>query len=123
MNTPNETHEERTPRPQHWLRAIEFRKHQLGREYRETLSDKARDGISDEDYATTMATLEKMARNLGWDESQYPESQRPKGRGFGRGRGFGHGHRHPAMMRGFGARGFHGTDDHEHSPADKQPEA
>jgi DNA-binding MarR family transcriptional regulator len=25
------------------------------------------DGISAEDYATTMATLETMARNLGWD--------------------------------------------------------
>jgi hypothetical protein len=28
------------------------------------------DGISAEDYATTMATLEAMARNLGWDRSK-----------------------------------------------------
>ncbi|MFF1632658.1 hypothetical protein [Leifsonia sp. NPDC058248] len=28
------------------------------------------DGISAEDYATTMATLEAMARNLGWDPSK-----------------------------------------------------
>ena len=27
------------------------------------------DGISDEDYATTMATLEAMARNLGWTDT------------------------------------------------------
>lgn len=101
MTTPNETTNERTNRPNYWLRAIEFRKHQLGREYRATLGDKARDGISDEDYATTMATLEKMARNLGWDESQRDEF---KGRGFG--------HRHPGMMRGFGPRGHHGPFGH-----------
>ena len=107
MTTPNET---QTPRPSFWLRAIEFRKHQLTREYRDTLGDKARDGISDEDYATTMATLEKMARNLGWDDSQRDEFAR--GRGFGPGRGFGH--RHPGMMRGFGPRGFHGHPDEGH---------
>ncbi len=28
------------------------------------------EGIDEADYATTMATLERMARNLGWDESQ-----------------------------------------------------
>ena len=76
-----------------WLRAIELRKHELTREYRRGLKDVAREGISDEDYATTLATLEAMARNLGWDETQKP---------FGR-RGFqpGRGHRHPAMLRGF----------------------
>jgi hypothetical protein len=94
MNTPDTT---QNRRPSHWLRAIEFRKHQLGREYRATLGDKAREGISDEDYATTMATLEKMAVNLGWDESQFAEGQRGFGPGFsprfGPG-GFGHrGHR------------------------------
>lgn len=99
MTTPNDT---KTPRPAFWLRAIERRKHELTREYRTTLGDTAREGISDEDYATTMATLEKMARNLGWDESQRPE------RPFGPGRRFngGHGHRHghPGSMRGFGPR-------------------
>lgn len=97
MTTPNDT---KNPRPAFWLRAIEHRKHELTREYRKTLGDTAREGISDEDYATTMATLEKMARNLGWDESQ--RSERP----FGPGRRFndGRGHRHPGMMRGFGPR-------------------
>ena len=92
MTTPTES---RTIRPNFWLRAIEVRKHELTREYRKSLGTTAREGISDEDYATTMATLEKMARNLGWDESQRTE------RGFGRGFG---GHRHPAMMRGRGPR-------------------
>jgi hypothetical protein len=58
----------------------------MTREYRRSLGDKAREGISDEDYATTMATLEKMARNLGWDESQREERGFPH-RGFGRGHG------------------------------------
>jgi hypothetical protein len=98
MTTPNET---RTPRPNFWLRAIEHRKHELTREYRKTLGATARDGISDEDYATTMATLEKMARNLGWSEDQ--RGERP----FGRSHGFGghrHGHGHPGSMRGHGPR-------------------
>lgn len=116
MTTPNETHD-KTRRPNYWLRAIEFRKHQLGREYRETLGDKARDGISDEDYNTTMATLEKMARNLGWDESEKHGHD-----GHGHGRGFGHGHRHPGMMRGFGPRGFHGPSG-DHSDDESKPEA
>lgn len=123
MTTPNENNNTRTNRPNYWLRAIEFRKHQLGRDYRATLGDKARDGISDEDYATTMATLEKMARNLGWDETQ---EHGPEGHGFGLGRGFGHGeghgHRHPGMMRGFGPRGFHGPFDTDEAET-KQPEA
>ena len=97
MTTPNES-TTKTTRPGYWLRAIEFRKHQLGREYRATLGDKAREGISDEDYATTMATLEKMAVNLGWDESQAGEFghrgfRRGYGHGFGPGHGFGRGHR------------------------------
>jgi hypothetical protein len=82
------TTETRTARPSYWLRAIEHRKHELTREYRRTLGDTARAGISDEDYATTMATLEKMAVNLGWDDSQRPDR----------------GHRHPGMGRGFGRR-------------------
>ena len=87
MNTPNENTENITKprRPGFWLRAIEHRKHRLTREYRATLGDTAREGISDQDYATTMATLEKMARNLGWNDDDHAE------RGFGRGRGFGPG--------------------------------
>lgn len=85
MNTPHDTN---THRPSFWLRAIELRKHRLTHEYREGLGDTAREGISDEDYATTVATLEKMARNLGWDESEHRGARR--------------GHRHPGMLRGHG---------------------
>ena len=104
MNTPNENSETstRTRRPSFWLRAIEHRKHEMTREYRRGLGDTAREGISDEDYATTMATLEKMATNLGWDESQRPEFG-PFGPGKGRGFG-GRGHRHPGRDRGFAPR-------------------
>ena len=82
---------------------MEQRKHALTRDYRASLGEKARDGISDEDYATTMATLEKMARNLGWDESQVDEGGHFGPRfapGFGRGTGRGMGRPH------FGHRGF-----------------
>lgn len=100
MENTNET--KKTPRPAFWLRAIEHRKHRLTREYRATLGDTAREGISDEDYATTMATLEKMARNLGWtEEDQY---DRGPGRGFGPafGPGFRPGRRHFGRGHGHG---------------------
>lgn len=108
MNTPNETTENttKTRRPGFWLRAIEHRKHRLTREYRATLGDTAREGISDEDYATTMATLEKMARNLGWDETEFEGHER-HGFGPGRGRDFG-----PRMGRGHFGRGHR----HGHGP-------
>ncbi len=88
-------------RPGFWLRAIEYRKHELAREqrhaFRETLADTARTDISDEDYATTMATLEKMARNLGWtDDQELP------GRGFGPRFGRRHGHGPGPFGHGFG---------------------
>jgi hypothetical protein len=99
MKSPNETH---TLRPHFWLRAIEQRKHELTREYRQSLGTTAREGISDEDYATTMATLEKMARNLGWDETQQHNGPwghvGPRHPGMGRrhfGRGYGFGHKRP----------------------------
>jgi len=115
MNTPNDTPDTRTIRPGFWLRAIEHRKHELAREYRRSLADVAREGITDEDYATTMATLEKMAVNLGWDDSQRDEL---RGHGFGarghHGRGRGHGH------RGFGP-GHHDRR-HEDLP-NETPEA
>lgn len=44
-------------------------------------------GIPDEDYATTMATLEKVAGNVGWEPGTRPK------RGFG-GRHHGHPYRH-----------------------------
>lgn len=57
--------------------------------------------VSPEDYATTLASLQAIARELGWDESQ-PMPRSPR-RGFGRGfrPGFGFG---PGS--GFGP-GFH----------------
>jgi hypothetical protein len=48
-------------------------------------------GIPDADYATTMATLERIAKNVGWD----PE----KRHGLGRGRGHGP-HRGRQLKRG-----------------------
>lgn len=104
MKTPNDTHAH--PRgAAFWLRAMELRKHKLVREYRDTLKDKAREAISDEDLRVTEETLEKMARNLGWDESQH--------HGFhGRPGGF----RRHATMRGFRRM------PHEH-PAHEHPEA
>ena len=137
MNTPNETPEnttagagtpgenrkpgkgrgrDRTTRAAFWLRTIELQKERKVREYRRSLRSVAREGISDEEYAAMLATLEKMARNLGWDETQ--QDARPFGRGGERGfgPGFGHGHRHPAMLHGKGGmRGFrrmHPSDRH-----------
>ena len=99
MNTPTEDTENTTRprRPGFWLRAIELRKHALAHEYRSGLGDKAREGISDEDYATTMATLETMARNLGWTEDESQEF----GPRFGGRRGFGPGFG-PQFGPGFG---------------------
>lgn len=125
MNNPTENHTLPTTRSGYWLRAIEFRKHQLGREYRTTLGDKSREGISDEDYATTMATLEKMARNIGWDESQLEDA--PFGRGFGPGgrrhfarAGFGLGARFQEH-RGHGHHNHPGRDDAENASSDTNP--
>lgn len=77
-----------TKRPGYWLRAIEHSKRRMTREYRKGLGTVAREGITDEDYATTMATLETMARNLGWDESHADEHPW-RGRGKGLRRHFG----------------------------------
>ncbi len=84
---------------------MELRKHELTREYRKSLRDKAREGISEEDLRITDETLEKMAKNLGWDESQHHGFHgRPFGfRRHGMMRGFRHG---PHPLAG------HGHDDH-----------
>jgi hypothetical protein len=51
-------------------------------------------GIPDADYATTMATLERIATNVGWDPERRPAHPRP-------GRGSGHGpHREHQLKRG-----------------------
>lgn len=96
MNTPTENTTDtttRSRRPGFWLRAIEHRTHALAHEYRTGLGATAREGISDEDYATTMATLETMARNLGWSE----EDEQGVGPRFGGRRGF-----RPGFGPGFG---------------------
>lgn len=99
----------RTPRsPRGWMRAIARRKRQLAWEHYRSLDATARAGISDEDYATTMATLEAMARNLGWSEDAEAE-RRDAHRGRGRGwkhRGH-HGMRHGHVMHP----GHHGRCD------------
>ncbi|EYT60460.1 hypothetical protein [Microbacterium sp. UCD-TDU] len=86
---------------------------------------KVADAVPAEDMATTLASLEKIARAFGWDE----ETPLPRGRrhGFGgprhgRGapRGFGHRLRHdfgPGMEAESGCRHAHGhghTHDHGH---------
>ncbi|MFN4001329.1 hypothetical protein [Microcella sp.] len=83
--------------PRRWMRIAAWRKRALAHEYYRGLDDAAREGISDEDYATTMATLERMARNLGWNESQgmpggSPGHGRWPGRGHHRGHHGHHGH-------------------------------
>ncbi|MFG6475824.1 MarR family winged helix-turn-helix transcriptional regulator [Microbacterium sp. P06] len=83
--------------------------------------------VSPEDFDTTLASLEAIARELGWDESADAGHRRhgfaggfgPGFRdGFGGGhRGFGPGHR--GFGRGHGHRGFgHGRD---HGCGDHQP--
>ena len=78
---------------------------------------KVADAVSPEDMATTLASLEKIARAFGWDE----ETPLPRGRrhGFGgprHGRGFPRGFGRP-FGRGFGpgfgpGRGFDGDPEH-----------
>lgn len=98
---------------------------------------KVTEAVSPEDMATTLASLEKIARAFGWDEeTPLPRRRRhgfggPRhGRGFGRGfghgfrNGFGHGREHGfGPGRGFGPdadaehgcrHGEHGHGDHGH---------
>ncbi|MGV3733582.1 MAG: hypothetical protein ACO1N6_09305 [Microcella sp.] len=109
-DTTNDTPQpESTPRreatPRTWLGRIARRKRMLALEQWRRLDDDAREGISDEDYATTMATLEAMARNLGWDESQAGDEARGHGGHHGRWHGQGCGH-------GQGHKGHHGHRHH-----------
>lgn len=102
---PENTNPESTPRreatPRTWLRRIARRKRMLTQERWRQLDTVARDGISDDDYATTMATLEAMARNLGWDESQASDEHREhRGHPGHRQHGHGHGHRHHGKHHG-----------------------
>lgn len=72
--------------------------------------------VSPEDFATTLASLEAIARELGWDEndsSQWPGFGGGFGGGFGRGfgRGWGRGFR-----PGFGPEGFGHDIHHDFGP-------
>lgn len=100
--------------PGAWMRAVRARQHALAREYYHGLDATAREGISDEDYATTMTTLETMARNLGWDESQGMPGARPFGplRGWHGWRGRGH-HRHHHRSHQHQERGEHHAEQSE----------
>ena len=71
------------------------------------------DTVAPDDFATTMTTLEAIARELGWDENSVP-MRGGFGRGFGRdfGRGFGPGFR-PGFGRDFGP-GFRAGHEHHH---------
>lgn len=68
----------------------------------EGIRAKVADAVPAEDLATTIATLEQLARAFGWDENT------PLPRGGGHRHGFG---RHGFGRHGFGPRGF----EHEHA--------
>lgn len=89
--------------------------------------------VPPEDYATMVASLEAIARELGWDEQTWAEGGRGFGRGRrgrrarfggfgpGSGRGFGPGFRHglppafgPGHAHGWHENGCHGAHAHAH---------
>ena len=75
------------------------------------IRDRIAGAVTPEEFATMSVALEKIARELGWEEGR----KLPRGRRFGRhgrGRGFGHGHRGFGHGRGFD-RGFRGHEGHE----------
>lgn len=81
------------------------------------IRSKVTSAVSEDDYATTIASLEAIARGLGWDGSV----RMPRGRGFGRRRGFGpnFGDRRGfgpegGDRRGFGPDGGHHGHGHGH---------
>lgn len=85
----------------------------------DSIRAKVAGAVSDEEMATTLAALEKIARAVGWDEeTPLPRKQRP-GFDFGPRHGFGrrHGHGHGfGAGHGFGHGDFeprHGFDRHD----------
>jgi hypothetical protein len=62
--------------------------------------------LSAEEYATMTASLEKIARELGWEEGK-PLPRRREGRGHEHGHGHAHGHEHG---HGHGHEHRHGHD-------------
>lgn len=93
------------------------------------IRDRVSGAVSPEDYATMTASLEAIARELGWDENERMPRFGRHGRagfepGFRRGRGFGPGFRPgfgPAFGGefgpGFGPRGHH-HGEHSDGPGD-----
>lgn len=72
------------------------------------IRDRIAGAVTPEEFATMSAALEKIARELGWDEGR----KLPRGRRFGRhghAGGFGRGHRGFGHGRGFD-RGFRGHE-------------
>lgn len=66
--------------------------------------------VTDEEYTAMTASLEKIAREFGWEEGKRLPRRHGRGHGFGNGHRHGHGH---GCERGHG-RGFgHGHDGHE----------
>lgn len=77
---------------------------------------RASGAVSDDDFATTVASLEKIARALGWDENAQ-RGCRPRGRhgfGPGLGRGFGFGFGFGPRFGGFGPGSVPGRGEHSH---------
>lgn len=73
------------------------------------------DAVSPEDYDTTVATLEQIARTFGWDENtplpRRHRGERGEAHGFGRRHGHPFGRRHgfgPGFGHGFGPGADHG---------------
>ena len=74
-------------------------------EIAEQLRTRVAGAVSEDDFDTLQRSLDAIARELGWDETQ-PLPPRPhRGRGFGRRHGFG---RHGFGPHGFGPDGGHG---------------
>ena len=82
------------------------------------LRERVAGAVSAEDFATTLRSLEAIARELGWDESD----PMPRGHRGGRRHGFG-GWRGAALRHGFGpGHGFEGADaEHQFGPQGFHP--
>lgn len=79
----------------YWLRVVGAT---IGRERfrgaeRDDIRSRIEAAVSPEDYATTVASLEAIAREFGWDETRAEEWRKGRGPRFGFG---------PGMGRGFG---------------------
>ncbi len=118
----------------YWLRAVDD---VLGDEFARAFAEgdadaygsvraRIHDAVSPEDLATTVASLEAIARAFGWDDDSRPLRTGPRrrdighaprfGHGSGRRHGFGHG-RHHSRHHGGGC-GEHGHG-HRHAETER----